>query len=77
MTDITISVYVDYGAVYEYEVSSVAKAREHADAIIKKGFRCTVEGSDDLVWIPPHRIDKIVAPGAGETTKYKTKERAT
>jgi len=62
---VTISVYLDTGVVCEYDVDDEIKAREHASAIIKDGYRSTSENSDDLEWYPPHRIVKIKIQGAG------------
>lgn len=73
----TISVYLDNGIVCEYDVDNATSAREHVAAIIKDGYRSTEEGSDDLIWYPPHRILKVKATGAGETTKYRDRKRAT
>src|SRR5690349_5113242 len=36
---VKISIYIDTGNVYEYDVPTEATAREHADAIIKTGYR--------------------------------------
>jgi hypothetical protein len=72
-----VSVYVDTGNVYEYEVSDPMKGREHAAAIVATGYRHTPEGSNDLEWFPPHRIDKVKVAGGGESTGYKDKARAT
>ena len=74
---IKISVYTDDGLVFEYEVASPSKARVHAAAIIRGGYRSTPVNSDALTWYPPHRIDKVVADGAGEGTKYRDKVRPT
>ena len=72
-----VSVYLDTGVVREYTVSSPEKGREHAAAIIKTGYRSTPEDSDDLEWFPPHRIEKVKVEGAGESTQYRDKSRAT
>lgn len=71
-----VSVYLDFGVVREYEVDTPEKGREHADAIVKTGYRATAEGSEDLEWYPPHRIVKVKVSGAGESN-YKDKPRAT
>jgi hypothetical protein len=73
----TISIYMDTGVVFEYEVSNSTKGREHAHAIITTGYRHTPKGSDDLEWFPPIRIDKVKVSGAGESTSYKDTTRAT
>lgn len=76
MTDKTkISVYLDDGRVFDYEVASPMKGREHASAIIKTGYRHS-EG-DDLEWYPPHRIEKVKVVRACESTAYKDSTRAT
>lgn len=52
-----ISVYLDDGRVYFYEVSSSDKVREHVSAIIATGYR----HNDGSVFehYPPHRIMKV------------------
>ena len=72
-----ISVYLDTGVVYEYDVDNPIKGREHAAAIIKGGYRHTLEGSSDLEWFPPHRIEKIKVIGGGESSQYADCARAT
>ena len=74
-----ISVYIDTGNVFEYEVASEATAREHADAIIKTGYR-SVQTDDPttLTWWPPHRIAKVkVSLDAPSETAYTDSVRAT
>lgn len=68
--NVKISVYMDFGSIYTYEVHP-DKAREHASAIIETGYRHTPEGSDDLEWFPPHRILKVKVENGGKTTSYK------
>lgn len=72
-----VSVYLDSGVVFEYEVADPIKGREHAAAIIKTGYRHTPAASSDLEWFPPHRIDKVKVSGGGESTGYRDKARAT
>lgn len=72
-----VAVYLDSGVVHEYGVSDPMKGREHAAAIIKSGYRHTAEGSDDLEWFPPHRIEKVKVTGGGESSKYRDRTRAT
>ena len=52
-----ISVYLDDGRVFYYEVESAAKVREHTSAIIATGYR----HNDGKVFehYPPHRILKV------------------
>ena len=72
-----VSVYLDSGVVYEYEVTDPIKGREHAAAIIKTGYRHTAKDSDDLEWFPPHRIEKVKVSGGGESSGYRDTARAT
>ena len=53
----TISVYLDDGRVFKYEVSSAEKVREHADAITDRGYRHN--DGKEFEHYPPHRIKKI------------------
>lgn len=74
-----ISVYIDNGNVLEYDVSTEASAREHADAIIKTGYR-SVQADNPLIltWWPPHRIAKVkIELGEASATAYTDKVRAT
>lgn len=72
---IVVSVYLDDGRVYEYDVSDSIKGREHAAAIVSSGYRSS--DGDDLVWYPPHRILKVKVVGAAESTMYRDRARAT
>jgi len=54
----TIKVYLDNGVVYEYQVESAHKVREHADAIVKGGYRHN-DGHGEFEHYPPHRILKV------------------
>jgi hypothetical protein len=56
-TNFKVQVYLDDGRVFEYEVSSAEKVREHAAAIIKGGYR----HNDGKVFehYPPHRLLKV------------------
>jgi hypothetical protein len=72
-----VQVYIDYGLVFEYEVSDPMKGREHAGAIVKDGYRHTAVGSRDLEWFPPHRILKVKVEDGAESTKYLDTTRAT
>ncbi len=53
----TIQVYLDDGRIFEYDVVSAEKVREHASAIIKTGYR----HNDGVTFehYPPHRILKV------------------
>ena len=64
----TIKVYTDDGVVYEYDVESPEKVREHSSAIIRTGYRHN-DGEKVFEHIPPHRIDKVKCEGK-IPTKY-------
>ena len=72
-----ISIYLDDGRVFEYNVSSPEKGREHASAIVNTGYRHTSKDSDDLEWYPPHRIVKVKVAGGGESSLYRDTTRTT
>ena len=57
MSKATVSVYLDDGRVFEYEVSGPEKAREHSHAIVATGYRHT--SAEALEHYPPHRISKV------------------
>jgi hypothetical protein len=55
---VSINVYIDTGNVYHYEVDNEVKAREHADAIIKTGYRSVNTdkvNNSNMVASPPNR----------------------
>lgn len=72
-----VSVYMRDGRVFEYDVSSPLRAREHAWKIITEGYRHTPPDTDDLEWYPPHAIDKVKVEGGAESTAYRDRVRAT
>ncbi len=61
----TISVYIDTGVVFDYEVATQESAREHAQVIALNGYRSATKERPNIltVW-PPHRISKVVVKGA-------------
>ena len=59
---------MDDGRVFEYEVDSEEKVREHSDAIIKGGYRHN-DGRGVYEHYPPHRILKVKCEGM-VGTKY-------
>ena len=63
-----IEVYLDDGRVFQYEVATADKAREHADAIVKNGYR----HNDGKVFeaYPAHRITKVKVTGGPVPTAY-------
>ena len=73
----TVSVYIDCGVVFDYEVADPVKGREHAAAIVAKGYRHTPKDSGDLEWFPPHRIEKVKVQGGGQDSRYHDVGRAT
>ena len=74
-----VSVYLDNGNVHFYTVDTEASAREHADAIIKTGYRSVqTDERTTLTWWPPHRIAKVkVALDGPSATAYTDETRAT
>lgn len=68
----TISVYLEHGAVYEYETTS--NAREHVFAIIQTGYR-TVDEDGVLTHWPPHKILKVEATNCD--SQYEDRVRGT
>jgi hypothetical protein len=72
---ITISVYIDDGNVYDYDVKNATSAREHISAIIATGYRRLTE--EDFTHYPAHRIAKVKAVGPGITTMYPDRARGT
>ena len=65
----TIDVYIDNGVVFSYGgIRTPAKAREHASAIVKGGYRHN-DGRGEFEHYPPHRIDKVKIIGV-VPTKY-------
>lgn len=56
-TGFKISIYLDDGRIFWYNLETAEKVREHAAAIIDTGYR----HNDGTVfeWYPPHRIRKI------------------
>ncbi len=57
-----VNVYMDDGRVYQYEVSSQSKAREHCQAIAMSGYR-HIEPDGTFEHYGPHRITKIKVTG--------------
>jgi len=72
---IRISVYIDTGVVYEYDVDGHASAREHLHAIVTAGYQHTA--NNKLTWWPPHRIVKVTATGKDISTSYPDEIRGT
>ena len=71
-----ISVYLDDGRVYSYEVNGPMKAREHASAIVATGYRHN-DGKGEFEHYPPHRISKVKATGEPIPTKYSDESTGT
>lgn len=70
---VKISVYMDDGRVFEYEVIDEIKAREHAHKIVTQGYRHLF--GKELEVYGPHRIDKVKVSDA--TSSYPDKSRGT
>jgi len=77
----TVSVYIDSGVVFYYEVGNSDSAREHSAAIVRDGYRHnpTPHLGDDPLFehYGPHRILKVKVTGAPIPTKYHDKSRGT
>lgn len=72
----TIKVYLDDGRIYEYDVPTPDKAREHAAAIIAGGYRHN-DGVGEFEHYPPHRILKVKAVGEAMPTTYPDRASGT
>lgn len=70
----TIEVYIEDGRVFEYDVDSADRAREHCAAIAQTGYR----HNDGKVFehYPAHRISKIKVSKT-IPTKYPDRVRGT
>ncbi len=70
----TIQVYLDDGRVFEYDVASEEKVREHSHAIVTNGYR----HNDGKIFehYPPHRILKVKC-AQPVSTLYPDKVRGT
>lgn len=72
----TISVYMDDGRVFEYDVDSEEKVREHSDAIVKNGYRHCSNAEDGVFeQYGAHRILKVKSYGI--KTMYQDRVRGT
>ncbi len=71
-----ISVYIDDGRVFFYDVVHAEKAREHASEILRSGYRhMWKEG--EMEWYPVHRIRKVKIESAGMDSMYYDETRGT
>lgn len=64
----TIMVYFKDGRVFEYEVTDIAKARDHMAKIWELGYRHVKNGT--LEWFGPHYLDKIKYVGDDSQTNH-------
>ena len=55
-----ISVYLQDGRIFEYDVVNATKAREHAHRIINYGWRNWEEGRE--CYYPVHQVLKVTFP---------------
>lgn len=70
----TVSTYLDDGRVFEYDVESEFKVREHSASIVTRGYQhCEKDGVFEH--FPPHRILKVKSSGI--STNYPDKVRGT
>ena len=72
----TVHTYLDDGRVFSYEVADAGKAREHAAAIVKGGYRRN-DAKGTFEHYPPHRILKVKVTGGTVPTAYPDKETGT
>lgn len=68
-----IQIYLDDGRVFEYELPSEEKVREHASAIVATGYRHN--DGKTFEHYPPHRIMKVKSQDI--STLYPDKTRGT
>jgi len=78
----TISVYLDNGVVFYYDVKGPDKASEHSAAIVKDGYRHNPSGSREgeeplFEHYGPHRILKVKVTGGLVPTNYHDKTKGT
>jgi len=64
-----VSVYMDDGRVFTYEVSDSVKAREHAHRIITTGWRNAVNGV--MEYYPVHQVLKVTFEDPKDTMSDK------
>lgn len=64
----TVEVYIDDGRVYSYEVANADKAREHAAAIVRYGYRHN--DGETFEHYGRHRILKVKVTGGPVPTRY-------
>jgi hypothetical protein len=68
---IKVQVYMYSNRVFEYDVSSLGKAREHAKRIVIEGFIADEE--DGTVYYPVHQVFKVKIVGM-PLGKYRPRE---
>ncbi len=73
-TGAKVSVYLDTGQVFEYDLVNPEQGREHASAITKTGYR-SVDKDGVMTWFPAHRIDKVKV--TNQNTSYSDTVRGT
>lgn len=60
---LTISVYIEGGNVFNYDVKDLDAGKEHASEIIRTGYRHTTK-KGSMTHYPPHRVIKVKIVGA-------------
>lgn len=70
----TLSIYLDTGVVFEYDVLTKESVREHASAIVMGGY-CRVSPEGRFEHYGPHRILKVTSTGMD--TMYPDRVRST
>lgn len=66
---VTISVYMQDGRVFQYDVVNAVKAREHAHRIVNYGWRNIVDGV--MEYYPVHQINKVTFPDPADLLSKK------
>jgi hypothetical protein len=68
---VKITVYMEDGRTFCYEVVNAVKAREHAHRIVNYGWRNIVDGV--MEYYPVHQINKVTFPDPKDlmSTKYE------
>lgn len=71
-----ISVFLNKGEVLSYRVENPEKGREHAAAILDKGYRHYFKKTGDLEMYPPSSINKVrVTSKQRFDSRYASREK--
>lgn len=67
--EFTITVCLDDGRMYSYDVYGALKAREHSASIVATGYQHN-DGKGDFVYYPPHRVAEVRVSGGSIPAYY-------